>query len=112
MNRCELGQRWKIDIGQLSILDQGTAERFIAVLMNEVLDSSASAPLLQSDVRDDNWSDLGDLEGLNYDLLKDRAIGEDLIINLYKVGIDCLNIEVKNKHFIEATSNHPSATQD
>lgn len=112
MNRSELGQRWKIDIGQLSILDQGTAERFIAVLMNEVLDNSSHVPVLQSDVRDDNWSDLGDLEALKYDLLKDRAIGDDLLINLSKVGIDCLNIEVKNKHFIEVPQTPPTKTQD
>jgi hypothetical protein len=85
----------------LSILDQGTAERFIAVLMNEVLDNSINAHVLLSDVRDDNWSDLGDLEALKYDLLKDRIIGEDLVVNLSKVGMECLNIEVKNRHFID-----------
>ena len=40
MSKTELGGRWNIDIGQLSILDQGTAERFLAVMMNEILDSS------------------------------------------------------------------------
>jgi hypothetical protein len=89
----------------LSILDQGTAERFIAVLMNEVLDNSINAHVQLSDVRDDNWSDLGDLEALKYDLLKDRIIGEDLVVNLSKVGIECLNIEVKNRHFIDDHSS-------
>jgi hypothetical protein len=31
------GDRWNIEIGQLSILDQGTSERFIAIMMADVL---------------------------------------------------------------------------
>jgi hypothetical protein len=31
------GGRWNIEIGQLSILDQGTSERFIALMMADAL---------------------------------------------------------------------------
>ena len=38
--------RWNVEIGQLSIMDQGTAERFIAFIMADVLEpeSIASVP--------------------------------------------------------------------
>ena len=34
---------------------------------------------------------------MNYDLLRNRQIGEDLVINLSKIGIDSLKIEIRNK---------------
>ena len=34
---------------------------------------------------------------MNYDLLRNRQIGEDLEINLSKIGIDSLKIEIRNK---------------
>jgi hypothetical protein len=54
------GDRWKIEIGQLSILDQGTSERFIAIMMADVLNQCAPAEVVNQELREDNWGDLGD----------------------------------------------------
>jgi len=40
MNKTTLSGRWNIEIGQLSILDSGTAERMLALIMNDILDHS------------------------------------------------------------------------
>ena len=93
--------RWNVEIGQLSIMDQGTAERFIAFIMADVLEpeSIASAPPAVQDAREDTWALVGDSETIHYDLVKNRQIADDLAINLSKMGNDCLNIELYNQKF-------------
>lgn len=66
--------RWNVEIGQLSIMDQGTAERFIAFIMADVLEPAfiyQNAPLV-SDMREDTWNEVGDSETMRYDLVKNR----------------------------------------
>ena len=96
--------RWNVEIGQLSIMDLGTAERFIAFIMADVLEPSSitrsSTPAVQ-DVREDIWVEVGDSESLRYDLVKGRLIAEDLAINLTKIGTDCLNIEIYNQKYAQ-----------
>ena len=83
-------------------MDQGTAERFIALMMNDVLDGSNKAESLLIDVREDNWGELGDTEAaLKYDLIKNRFLEGDLCVNLSKIGVDCFRIEIKNSIFIQ-----------
>ena len=42
MSKAMLGVgRWNVEIGQLSIMDLGTAERFIAFIMADVLEPNS-----------------------------------------------------------------------
>lgn len=99
MAKTSLSGRWNIEIGQLSIMDQGTAERFLALIMNEVIDQSSTAPCAQVELREDNWADLGDMEALRYDFVKNRQVGNDISVSLSKMGVDCIKIEVRNQLF-------------
>ena len=99
------GDRWNIEIGQLSILDQGTSERFIALMMADVLNQCTPAEIVSQELREDNWGDLGDQEQLRYEILKGKHITSDLCMNISKLGIDCINIELYNpKQFAENES--------
>jgi hypothetical protein len=93
---ASLSGRWNIEIGQLSILDQGTSERFIALILNDVLDQSRAAAIGKVEIREDSWADLGDTEALRYNLVKGRVIGEDgdIAVTLSKMGVECLKIEI------------------
>jgi hypothetical protein len=72
MSKVSLNSRWNIEIGQLSVIDSGTAERFIGLLMCDILDQSSTAQYVNVETREDSWADLGDTEALRYDLLKNR----------------------------------------
>ena len=65
-------------------------------MMGDILDSSNTYEILNSDLREDTWADLGDDNVLRYDLIKDRQIGEDLCISLSKMGVDCMKLQLRN----------------
>jgi hypothetical protein len=71
----------------------------------DAIDGSSQAKIVQSDLREDSWADLGDNEILNYDLLKNKEVHEDIILNMSKIGVDLLSIEVKSKKHIMTTSS-------
>lgn len=96
-------------------MDQGTAERFISLMMADVLDHSniAEIPPIIEDVREDHWQDLGDQDALRYDLVKSRQVSDDLAVNLYKMGVDCLQIEIFNiKYVQEMMSSMPKIVKN
>jgi hypothetical protein len=70
-------------------------------MMVDVLNHSniSETPPILEDVREDHWHDLGDQDALRYDLIKSRQVSEDLAVNLYKMGVDCLQIEIFNHKY-------------
>ncbi len=54
------------------------------------------AEVVSQELREDNWGDLGDQEQLRYEILKGKQITGDLSMNISKLGIDCINIELYN----------------
>lgn len=77
--------------------------------MSDILDKSKEAAAIQVEVREDSWAELGDTEAaLRYDLVKNRFIEGDLCLNLSKIGVDCLKIEIKNSQFMVDSPGSPS----
>lgn len=54
------------------------------------------AEIVSQELREDNWGDLGDQEQLRYEILKGKQITGDLSMNISKLGIDYINIELYN----------------
>jgi hypothetical protein len=52
-------------------------------------------------VKEDTWADIGDSDTVRYDMIRGRVIGEDLAINLSKLGTDCLKIELYNQKYTQ-----------
>ena len=47
-------------------------------------------------MREDTWADVGDQESLRYEILKDKHVSPDIVLNISKLGTDCINIELFN----------------
>jgi hypothetical protein len=66
------------------------------MMMADVLNHSSPSEIVSQDLREDTWTDIGDQESLRYDILKDKHVAQDVAMNISKLGIDCINIELYN----------------
>jgi hypothetical protein len=66
------------------------------MMMADVLNHSSPSEIVSQDLREDTWTDIGDQESLRYEILKDKYVAQDVAMNISKLGIDCINIELYN----------------
>jgi hypothetical protein len=66
------------------------------MMMADVLNHSSPSEIVSQDLREDTWTDIGDQESLRYEILKDKHVAQDVAMNISKLGIDCINIELYN----------------
>ncbi|CDW76064.1 UNKNOWN [Stylonychia lemnae] len=85
-----------IYIGALDIIDQNSFENFIALILNETSKERKHMTIEQFENLEGRWFDIGDSE-TKHDIIKGKKLGDDLQVNITKIGSGNIEITLKTK---------------
>ena len=79
-------------LGDMTVVDSNTLERFIALFVG--VEQQGKEEIVKFETREDIWLEIGDSENLHYELVKNKEINEELSINLLKVGLESMKVQI------------------